>query len=412
MNLYDYQISLSEKAVNILRQYGMVYFAVEVRCGKTGMALNTAALYGAKNVLFLTTKKAIKSIQKDYTNFGFTFNLFVTNYEQIGKFDFKPNLIICDEAHKLGAFPKPSQRAAKLRNIAWSLPIIYLSGTPTPESYSQIYHQFAISINSPFRQYRNFYQWANDYVRKTIVKRNGYDITDYSDADKESIERITNHLFITYTQEQSGFQCPVNENFLYVEDEHTAWRVKKLFKERILFFSNGDCVADRPAALMQKLHQISSGTCITERDGVKTFDILSEHKIKFIKEKFEGKRIAIYYKFKLERDLILKYYPDCIESPENFQDGSSDTFISQIASGREGITLSSADMIVFFNIDYSAVSYFQAKARLQALNRTSPAEIYWIFTRGGIEKKVYEAVSMKKDFTAKYFFRECRGNFD
>jgi len=41
------------------------------------------------------------------------------------------------------------------------------------------------------------------------------------------------------------------------------------------------------------------------------------------------------------------------------------------------------------------------------LHRTTPAEVHWIFTKGGIEKKVYKAVSEKKDFTAKYFFKNC-----
>ena len=63
--LRDYQIELSEKAVKILRLKNIVYLSMEVRTGKTLTSLNTAKLYGAKNVLFLTKKKAISSIEKD-----------------------------------------------------------------------------------------------------------------------------------------------------------------------------------------------------------------------------------------------------------------------------------------------------------------------------------------------------------
>ena len=41
-----------------------------------------------------------------------------------------------------------------------------MSGTPAVESYSQLYHQFYISAFSPFKDYTNFYKWANDFVDK------------------------------------------------------------------------------------------------------------------------------------------------------------------------------------------------------------------------------------------------------
>ena len=66
MKLRPYQEKLSTKAVEILNQKKIVYLAMEVRTGKTLTALNTAKLFGATNVLFLTKKKAISSIQWDY----------------------------------------------------------------------------------------------------------------------------------------------------------------------------------------------------------------------------------------------------------------------------------------------------------------------------------------------------------
>jgi superfamily II DNA or RNA helicase len=61
MKLRQYQIDLSNKGCDILTKFGIVYFAMQVRTGKTLTALNTAELFGAKKVLFLTKKKAIGS---------------------------------------------------------------------------------------------------------------------------------------------------------------------------------------------------------------------------------------------------------------------------------------------------------------------------------------------------------------
>jgi archaellin len=74
----------------------------------------------------------------------------------------------------------------------------------------------------------------------------------------------------------------------------------------------------------------------------------------------------------------------------------------QIVSGREGINLSKADVLVYYNIDFSAVSYWQSRARLQTIGR-DVNNIYWIFSKAGIEWQIYKAVSNKKDFTLQTF---------
>jgi hypothetical protein len=52
------------------------------------------------------------------------------------------------------------------------------------------------------------------------------------------------------------------------------------------------------------------------------------------------------------------------------------------------------------------VSYFQARARLQTKDRTKSAKVYWLFSRGGIEEKIYRAVMKKKDYTLAHFKRD------
>jgi hypothetical protein len=283
-----------------------------------------------------------------------------------------------------------------------NIPVIYLSGTPTPEGYSQIYHQLWISNNSIYAVYKNFYAWARDYVDVFEERRGVYTVNNYSKADEQRIKKDIATIMLTYTQGEAGFNCDVKEYFHEIIDDKISFLIRKLFKTRIIKFCAGDCVADTPATLMQKMHQISGGAVICSEYTA----IFSDKKALYIKETFKGKRIAIYYKFQAEKILILQQFPEATESPEDFQNGKSDVFISQILSGREGITLHKADAIIFYAIDYSAVSYWQARARLQDLKRETPAQVHWIFTKGGIENKVYEAVSNKKDFTYSYFRKE------
>ena len=96
------------------------------------------------------------------------FIMTVTNNESMHKVEpQKFDLVIHDESHRFGSFPKPSKGAKVFKSKFGKLPLIMLSGTPTPESFSQIYHQFWISQYSPFKQWASFYKWAKDFVNVT-----------------------------------------------------------------------------------------------------------------------------------------------------------------------------------------------------------------------------------------------------
>ena len=62
----DYQKSIIDKGTDILRKSRFLYLAMEVRTGKTLTSLGIIDVVGADNVLFVTKKKAIGSIESDY----------------------------------------------------------------------------------------------------------------------------------------------------------------------------------------------------------------------------------------------------------------------------------------------------------------------------------------------------------
>ena len=171
MELRDYQKEAVRQGLDILKTQAILYLALETRTGKSLISLSIASVIG-KPVLFVTKKKAIPSILSDYQKAGFTFHLDVTNYEQLKNYSNRDRLVIIDEAHGTGAFPKPSLRAKQLREITKGCPVILLSATPTPESHSQIYHQlWCANATMPFiSQYKNFYatsyrDWETDWDR-------------------------------------------------------------------------------------------------------------------------------------------------------------------------------------------------------------------------------------------------------
>ncbi len=406
--LRDYQRNIANQAFQILNELLIVYLAIEMRVGKSRIALELANMYKAKKVLFVTKKKAIKSIQADYDDEGHDYQIKIINFESIHKLEDLESydFIIVDEAHSISAFPKPSKRTKQLKEIVKNKPLVLLSGTPSPETHSQIYHQFWISDNSPFK-HKNFYKWAKEFVNVKERIINGYSINDYAAAKKEEISEVISPYLISFTQKEAGFKtADLQEEVFYVEmDRQIYLLMDHLVKNKYYKFKRQDeeVVCDTPVKLQNKLHQLSSGTVKSESGE---YLILDTSKAKFIQEKYKGKKIAIFYKFIAEGMTLKKIFTNHTESPEEFNQSSDKVFISQMQSGSMGTNLSTADYLVLYNIDFSSTIYWQVRARLQTQDREAPVYVHWIFAKNGIEDNVLEAVQKKKSYTLYYFRRD------
>jgi hypothetical protein len=409
LELRDYQVRIAEEATRIALYAGFVYLAMEVRTGKTITSLSIAdRLAGhsdVNNILFVTKKRAISSIESDWMKMPteHELNLHCINYESLHKApSIKWDVVILDEAHCLGAFPKPSKRAkATKKLIADNSPfVILLSGTPTPESYSQMYHQVYGIPGNPFASFKNFYRFADEYVMVRQKRIGGRFINDYSrglDSILEAMDRFT----ISYTQSQAGFEAVIDENVLSVRMNPITYSIADRLKKDLVITGKEEVIlADTAVKLMMKLHQIYSGTVKFESGNSK---VLDTSKAEFIKRHFNGKKIGIFYKFKAELDAIQLVFGDdnITDTVEEF-DTTDKNIALQIVSGREGISLKNAEALVYYNIDFSATSYWQSRDRMTTKERLHN-KVYWVFSEGGIESDIYKTVRNKRDYTLSHF---------
>jgi hypothetical protein len=396
--LRDYQIDLSQKAVEILRDKKIVYLNFSVRTGKTATALETCKLYGAKKVLFLTKKKAITSIQNDYTDFGYTFDLTIINNESLSKVtenDF--DVVIQDEAHGMGAFPKPSNKAKEFRARFSRIPLILLSGTMASESYSQVYHQFYLSVYSPFSQYKNFYAWGKVFTQPTLKYVSYGTINDYSCAKIDLINSVIQPYILKFTQENAGFESKVNEKVIYF-DACNKKVIDRLKKDSIVEGKTEVILADSGAKLMSKIHQLESGSIKFESGNSM---ILDNSKALFIAEHFKGKKLAIFYYYIEEFHLLQFAFPNHTTDIDEFNT-TDKHYIGQQYSSAMGINLSSADCLVFYNFGFSGTNYIQSIDRLTTINRKEN-DVYFVYGKDSLTEKIHKVVKQKKNFTLKQF---------
>ena len=410
--LRSYQMRIANDANEVLNRKGFVYLAMQVRTGKTITALETCKLFGAKRVLFITKIKAFRSIEDDYFNFGYIphFDITIINKESVHKIETNDfDIVVCDEAHGLfGTYPKPNEFTKTYRKRFFEIPAILLSGTMSPESYSQLFHQFWICKFAPFKEYKNFYKWANDYVDIT-EKYLGYaKVKDYSNARKKDFWHHIRYHIITFTQAEANFTTNVKEVILEVEMKPITYKIiDKLHKDLVVKSSDDKLIlADTGVKLQAKHLQLCSGTVKFECGESRVID---DTKACFIKHKFQGKKIGIFYKFKEELQMLKNVFKDELTTCLNEFNNSSKNIALQFQSGREGISLKNADYLVALNIDFSAVTYFQFKDRMTTMDRKENT-LYWIFSKAGVENSIYKRVLDKKDYTLSCFRKDFNIN--
>lgn len=410
LKLRQYQKDIVIKGAEIILKHNFLYLAMEVRTGKTLTGMGIAQMLSSRSVLFVTKKKAISSILKDYDGYRPDFDITVINYESlhkvedVGRFD----LVILDEAHGMGAFPKPSGRAKLVKRIlsVKNPYVILLSGTPTPESYSQMYHQVYGIQGSPFKSYVSFYKFAKEYVDIKQRKINGFFINDYSNGLKSITDRMKPYT-ISYSQKDAGFKVDTREHVLEVEMSDMVYSIAKTLKKDLVVQGSEEVIlADTPVKLMMKLHQLYSGTVKFESGNSTIIDL---SKAQFIHDNFSLAKIGIFYKFKEELNALKQVYGDSICTELSVFEDTDKSIALQIVSGREGISLRQAEALVYYNIDFSATSYWQSRDRMTTKDRLE-SDVYWVFSKGGIEREIYKAVTKKKDYTLSHFKKDFTVN--
>ena len=405
--LRSHQIKASKEVLGVLNTYKCVYLRGEVRSGKTLTVLETAKLYRAKSVLFLTKKKAISSILSDYNNFGYTYDIEVINYESVHKVvNTEPDLVIYDEAHVLSAFPKPSKRVKIIKKMFSSIPCIWLSGTPAAESNSQYFHQFSVSDYSPFKKYKNFYAWAKEFVNVTEKLIGTHTVKDYTKLIPGAWELINAMLglfTVTMTQKDAGFKVKIKEHLIRIETPEVLHKLaQRLIKDRAIEGKKGFIMAEMPAKLQSKVHQIYNGTCILEDiEGESIPHIFSDYKAKYIKDNFKNKKIAIMYYYQAELEILKIVFGDNITTDlDEFNDTDKNFAIQQ--SSTEGTNISKADCLVYYNFHFSGKNYIQSRDRLTIKDRENN-DVYFILETPGINEEILNRVRDKKDFNLSAF---------
>ncbi len=407
---YPHQLEIADKAISILKENKLVYLACSPRVGKTIASLIVCDRMNYKSVLFVTKAKAISSVEKDFKLCGFNFNLSTVSHAGLHKAKDQYDCIIIDEAHAFGSFTqgKQSKRSIQLEGLAKSKDVIYLSGTPSPEDYLQVYHQFKISSYSPFEE-PTFWEFIKNYGTIEQVYQRGRTVNIFNNTKPQLILDKIKPLMVCYSREDAGF-----EESAGLEEHEEFVTMKEQTSNYLYWLENDGYISDLQGHHLEpkdkngrltKAVQIASGTVKTDTGESLTID---NSKALRIKQIAGDKRIIIFYSYKQELNMLKEVFPFYTLSADEFQDGKCPVMLAQIVSQREGVDMSAADLLFFLTVPFSSVSMQQGIARILNKKRTKKAIVYWMLNKPtsyltSIGHIALKCVRSKQKFTATYF---------
>lgn len=386
------QIALAEQALSLLREHAIAYLACEERTGKTLAAILVAEQANVTNILVLTKKKALDGWFTTLKEFEHNKIFYVTNYHQASKVQFKPDLVILDEAHNyISGYPKRSAMWNEVKRLTAGKPILYISATPHAQGYQQLYHQFALSDWSPWAAYKRFYDWFKVYGIPYSIKINGEDIPQYDRTNIECYEEVK-HLFITKTRASLGFEHePEDELHYVVLSDYTKDIYNKLVDKKIriaLLEGHGKLICDTNAKLRVSLHMLEGGCAKIDDNYIV---LPNTEKIDYIKQHFGD-----------TADMVIMY--QYIAEGTKLREAFSNALILQGTSFAEGIDLHKYKHLIIYSQDFSTARHTQRRARQANMNRSEPITVHYILVKGGISSQVYKSVSVnKKNFVDTVF---------
>ncbi len=418
MKLRKHQEVVIQQGEEVIKEHGCVYFAVECRVGKTLVALELARrVADGGRVLFVTPKAAIRSVEADSTAMGgWGDSLVVINRESLHRVpvgDF--SVVVADEGHRDGGFPKVNQGCARLEEISRKAQAcIILSGTPSVESASQLFHQFWWTNKGPWKRYggkRGFYGWHRDFgVQKMKRVAGGQEVKDYTEVRAEVMDHLEGYV-VRMTQEEAGFKfAPEVVPHLVTSGGGLLEWSKQFEKKGIWTDPDGKVVVgETPASVLQKRHMAEGGTLIDEDGESFVHDMFPYYKINYMLDRLEkGKEYAIVTAYIRERQFIVDELRAAghkvVDDLADFVEGCGGIFVGSGISNAEGIDLAwMTGSMIIYSLNWSGAKFLQLLERQNNWARDRPIKVHVLLCRGGVDEDVFSAVKNKQSFNASFF---------
>ena len=345
---------------------------------------------------------------------GAALQIIVVNYESCWRVEseitkWKPDLIVCDESSKIKT-PSASQSKALHRLGRQSKYNIILTGTPITGSPLDIFSQYKFLDDSifgtSFYLFRNRYAILGGYQNRMIV---GYRHLD------ELVEKVHSIAFRIKIEDAVDLP-PFIDKTQIVPLEPPAQSIYRMIeKDCYAELAGGEVTARNVLTQLLRLAQCTGG--FIRNDSMGTAEQVSSAKLEALEDIIETclseeKKVVVFARFVPEIEAIAAMLKkkkigyaqiygattDRADQVKKFQeDAEVKVFIGQLQTTGMGLTLTAANVAVFYSLDFSYANYEQSRARIHRIGQKQKCLYIHLVGKGTVDEKILNALKHKGD---------------
>ena len=345
---------------------------------------------------------------------GAALQIIVVNYESCWRLEseitkWKPDLIVCDESSKIKT-PSASQSKALHRLGRQSKYNIILTGTPITGSPLDIFSQYKFLDDSifgtSFYLFRNRYAILGGYQNRMIV---GYRHLD------ELVEKVHSIAFRIKIEDAVDLP-PFIDKTQIVPLEPPAQSIYRMIeKDCYAELAGGEVTARNVLTQLLRLAQCTGG--FIRNDSMGTAEQVSSAKLEALEDIIETclseeKKVVVFARFVPEIEAIAAMLKkkkigyaqiygattDRADQVKKFQeDPDVKVFIGQLQTTGMGLTLTAANVAVFYSLDFSYANYEQSRARIHRIGQKQKCLYIHLVGKGTVDEKILNALKHKGD---------------
>ena len=351
-------------------------------------------------------------------------NVVVVNYEsaRVLKKDllrYHADLVIADEGHKI----KDGQTAQaktlhELGDVAKYK--LLLTGTLITNKEIDVWSQYrfvAPEVFNPIRinrknlfvLFRNRYFYMTGYGHHTpVIKKSML---------PEFLQKLHSVAY-RVTKEEALDLPETTEETRYVDLEPEAQKLyDTLAEESYAKMASGEITAANILTKILRLSQLTGGHI---KDDEGKMSVVSKAKMSALNDIIDsvmadGRKLVIMARFIPEIEAIEELLEakkitfaevrggvkDSLGEVNRFQESPDcRVFIGQIAAAGVGLTLTAAQTMTFFSMDYSMDKFYQAKARIHRIGQRNACHYIYLVARNTIDMNVLKSLRGKIDLAA------------
>lgn len=444
---YRHQEKAFELVMNKFENPGGVALLVEMGCGKTLISIAVSgALFkeGKIKRLLIVCPLSICGVWKEefskFADFdyrleilkgtpnkkaetltlmnGSSLQVTIVNYESVWRLEeqvknWNPDMIICDESHKIKAHNIAASKAlhrlgqnAKYRMI--------LTGTVITNKAIDVFSQY--KFLDPTIYGKSFYTFRNRYF--DMVGYGKHTPLLKKSMESELKEKLHSIAFVATKAE--CLDLPETTDIVrYIELEQDAMNIyKHLVRDSFLELKDSKVTATNILTKLLRLSQLTGG--FLGDDECKKIHQVSTAKLRALEDIVDdvtesGKKLVVIARFipeidkimnllskkKLKFSIITGNVKNRSEQIEKFQNDSDVlVFVGQIQTASLGITLTASSTMVFYSLDYSMSNFEQAKARIHRTGQKENCTYIYLIAKNTVDEKVLKALKKKCDLAS------------